>query len=322
VAGLLLIPLTVAVGIAFARLVVEADDVPTDDDVAAAARAAAVGLGDDDAIVVLPPWSLRPLAALGPLASRVVGSDGPAGALLDGRFRRVVAIVEPDATPWRAVLQPLGPPTASARHGAIVVERYDGGGPARFDLLAALPAATITLDDTVCLSPVVRGVVRGVACAGDAPVRVTREHALVTENGRLVVRVTPPPPGQRLAVTLTVVPLGDRLVVAAGHTRAGVERPDGDVFVDVLIDGRVVATLRRAPSFVVEPSRAARRAAFVRPVSPEGEGFRADVIDTRAWPGMHSVAFVVRSTGSRVDADFGLDAFVPGGDAGAAGGPR
>jgi len=127
-----------------------------------------------------------------------------------------------------------------------------------------------------------------------------------------VVRVAPPPAGQRLAIAFDAVALGDHLVVAAGHTRAGVERPDGDVSVDVIVDGHVLATLRRAPSFVVEPSRAPLRAAFVRPPDPQGEGFRVDVVDTRRWRGARRLAFVVRSDGDRVDADFALDAFVPG----------
>jgi hypothetical protein len=313
VSALLLVPLALAVGASTVRLALEPGDVPDDDDIAAAAAAARDG-GDDGAIVLLPPWSMRPLPALGPAARRVTGSDGPADRLLVGRYASVTAIVEPDAAPWRAVLAPLGAPTRVQRHGAVVVERYAGLGPARFDLLDALPTAAITLDGAPCDEPAGRGAVVGVRCAGQpASLRVTREHALVTENGRLVVRVAPPLPGARLQLAFAAVPLGDTLVVAAGHTRAGVERPDGVVVVEVMVDDVSVATLRRRPTFVVEPSRAALRAAFVRPASPEGDGFRADVIDTRAWAGIHRLAFVVRSEdGARVDQDFALDAFVPG----------
>ncbi|MBM4282018.1 MAG: hypothetical protein FJ137_15085 [Deltaproteobacteria bacterium] len=317
-AALLLLPLACAVVASLALLVAEADDVPADDDLAAACAHAARAAGDDGAIVVLPPWTLRPLAALGPAAARVVGGDGPAAALLPGRFPRVVAVVEPDAAPWLPALAGLGAPRSAQRFGAVDVLVFDGGGPARFDLLTALPGARVDVDGRPCTTPLERGAVRGHGCEGDdAGLRVTREHALVSESGRLVVRVPEPRPGARVALRFDDVALGDTLVVAAGHTRAGAERGRA-MIVDVVVDDAVVASLRRAPSFFVEPSRAALRAAFVRPPAEDGEGFRATVIDTRRLGGgAHRLALVVRAAAddgahTTVDHELALDAYVPG----------
>lgn len=315
VATLILLPIAVATVASFARLVGEGDDVPADDDIAAACVFARDAAGDDGAIVILPPWSVRPLLALGPAAARVVASDGPAAALLARRHARVIAVVEPGGDPWRATLVPLGRPRSTRTFGAVSVQTFDGGGPARFDALNAFASAQVDVDGVACDERVDRGAVIGVRCPGAAAaLRVTREHALVSENGRLVVRLPTPAFGQRIAVRFDHVPLGDHLVVAAGHTRSGAERGRATA-VDVVIDDTVVATLRRAPSFFVEPSRAALRAAFVRPAAQDGEGFRADVVDTRAFSGgTHRLAFVVAADGSdgRVEQDFALDAFVPG----------
>jgi hypothetical protein len=314
VATLILVPVVVAVVVSYARLVAERADVPGDDDIAAAAASARDAAGDDGAIVILPPWSVRPLAALGEAADHVVASDGPAAALLVGRYARVVAIVEPDAAPWRAALAPLGAPQSEQAFGPVVVQTFVGGGPARFDALAAFATAHVDVDGTPCVERVDRGAVVGVRCPGDvAALRVTREYALVSENGRRVVRLPTPARGQRVALRFDDVDLGDTLVVAAGHTRTGAERGRAAA-VDVVVDDVVVATLRRAPSFVVEPSRAALRAAFVRPLEKGGEGFRADVVDTRAYAdGTHRLAFIVSAPDDgRVDQEFALDAFVPG----------
>jgi hypothetical protein len=316
VATLLLFPVAVAVVFSIARLVSEAGDVPEDADVTAAAAFARTAADVDDAIVILPPWSMRPLAALGDAAVRVVGADGPAAALLDGRYRHVIAIVEPDAAPWRATLAPFGAPTTARSFGAVDVQVFDGHGPARFDAVHDFAQVHVDVDGTACTDRVDHGAVVGVRCPGDdAALRVTREHALVTENGRLVLRVPTPVAGKRVSLRFEGVPLGDRLVVAAGHTRTGAERGRA-VAVDVVVDDDVVGTLHRAPSFVVEPSRAALRAVFVRALDERGEGFRADVIDTRAFAGgTHRVAFVFRADGDdgRTDDEFAIDAFVPGG---------
>ncbi len=313
---LLLLPVTVALVVSGVRLLAEARDVPDDRDIAAAAAFAVTAAGPEDAIVVLPPWSMRPLSALGPAAARVVGGDGPAAELLSGRHAIVVAIVEPDADPWLPVLAPLGPPVTIRHFGRIAVQVHGGGGPAAFDLLSRLPDGAVDVDGRPCTTPLRRGAVIGFACdhAGTTA-RVTREHALVTENGRRVVRVPALAPESHLALRFTDVPLGDVLVVAAGHTRAGAER-GRPMVVEVIVDDDVVAVLRRAPSFVVEPSRAALRSLFVRAPAPGGEGFRADLIDTRRFAGgRHRLAFVVRATtadaAGKVDHEFALDAFIP-----------
>lgn len=316
VAALLLFPVALALIASSVLLVAEADDVAEDDDIAAAAAFAATVVGDDDAIVVLPPWSMRPWAALGPVAARVTGGDGPAPDLLPGRYRRVVAIIEPDAIAWMPTLRGLGTPLQTQRFGVVDVAVYDGAGPARFDLPAQLEQAAIDVDGHACTTPLLRGAVSGLACSGhDAAVRVTREHALVTENGRLVVRAPAPARGARLALRFADVPLGEQLIVAAGHTRVGAER-GRPVVVDVVVDDVILASLVRTPSFVVEPSRARWRGTFVRLPDEGGEGFRVDVVDTRRFAGTrHRLAFVVRSPGAHDDTperEFALDAFIPG----------
>ncbi len=317
VATLLLLPLGVAVIVSTTRLARENADVPHDDDIAAAASyITEVSNDDDDAIVILPPWSMRPLAALGPRASRVTSSDGPAATLLPGRHRRVVALQEPDADPFVPTLANLGVPLSSRRFGALTVQVYDGGGPARFDLLRDWSRVSVAVNDEPCTLPVAVGEITGVACGGaGAGVRATREHALVTENGRLVARIVGVGPGRPVTLVVGDVTLGESLVVAAGHTRRGAER--GCAYsVDVLVDGEPFATLQRTPSFVVEPARARLRETFVRPLQPAGEGFRAEVLDTRRFAdGQHRLAFVVTNTltpsDAKIVAELALDAFVP-----------
>ena len=277
-------PLGVALLFSWVRVVGEGCDIV--DDAAYEDAVARIGaVGDDDAIAVLPPWSVRPLQHLRPVASQVISSDGPWFALADARYRHVTVVVEPDADPWLAQLPAPATTTTSSR---LQLFRFDGHGPAKTDFRARF-------DDAAHVR--VEGSAR-------------RAWALVTENGADVILC-----GHGCVVSYDDVVLDDELVVAAGHTRdgadAGEQKHEGPVTLTVRVDDVVVATLVRKPSFVVEESRAALRSVFVNDVgdASDGEGFRVTVVDTvRFKEGAHVVSFAVDGDDGVSDRDFAFDA--------------
>ncbi len=118
--------------------------------------------------------------------------------------------------------------------------------------------------------------------------RVAREWVLVTENGTQALWAHPPPEGMRLQMTYTAVPMGGRIIIRAGHTRAGADRAEAPMRITVTIDGARVGAVLRPPAF----------------------DFRADVIDTRRWSdGLHAVVFDVESLGPNRFQHFAFDAF-------------
>lgn len=267
----LAVPLAAAIVFSWVRVVAEGfDDV---DDAAYDAAIEQIGAGPDSAIALLPPWSVRPLQHFGGDASNVIGSDGPWFALADARYRRLTVLVEPDAEPW---LAQLPAPSGKKDIGPLALFHYELHGPARYDFRAHVDEARVE--------------------GGSAK----RAWALVTENGADVVVVS-----GAVVVSFDAVDVGREFVVAAGHARDGVDK-GGVVTLTIQIDGTTVATLRRAPSFVVEPSRAALRDFFVKDVDDDGEGFRVSVVDTSAFAGgRHVVSFAVSGD---VDGGFGFDA--------------
>lgn len=284
----------------------------------------------DTVVVVAPPWSMRPLQALGSLAARTIPADGAWDVLVDGRFRRVVVVAEADAAPWldRPLMARARPLSHHAIDGGPIDVLVIDGAAARFDARSALDTASIRVvdaaDDAAPCERRGRGVGAGFRCVGAPAVRVQREWALVSENGADVVFASPPPAGRRLEITYADVELGDVLVVAAGHTRFGSERADpvrGAVTVDVVVDDDVVATLVRRPSFFVEPHRRGLRERFVNAtangnrvadIAVTDRGFHAERLDTaRFAAGTHRLAFVIR-TDDDSNNHFAFDAFVPG----------
>lgn len=313
IATALLTPLLLAIFFSCSRLACEGADVPDDNDYAAAALFLdARGLSDDDALIILPPWSLRPLVALGARrASRSFGSDGPWWTLTNNRYARMFVVEEPDGSPWREGVPLAGASLTSM--GALNVSEVKMTT-ARYDFKTSLLRATVRIDSDdggVVCSDRRAG---GFGCPGREPwQRVNVEWALVSENGREIIWAHPPPAGQRLSLRYEDVPLGDILVVAAGHTRTGAEHAKAPVRLQVKIDDEVVATLLRQPSFVVEASRAGLRSAFVAPLDPAGQGFRADTIDTaRFGTSRHTLTFII-DTDDDKSQEFAFDAFVPGG---------
>ena len=306
----------------FAR---ETADVPAMSDVvAAAAFLRQARLGDDDVILVAPPWSLHALQQLGDdgLGARLLPADGPWDVVHRGRHRRVFLWSEPDAAPWLAgrdhrVL--AAPSTQTQAFGVLSVAAIDDT-PARFDLLRRFDDLTVAVDGGAACTEHSRGAGGGIRCSGLARgVRVAREWAQVTENSQPVV-VVQPPSGRGLRLVIDGVTIADRLVVAAGHTRVALARLQeknvrgGTVTVTVLVDDIVVGTLVRPPAFRVEHHRREHVARFVGDRDPDG-GFTAVAFDTRAVAGVNRrLSFVVATdlTDDSVQAGIGLDAFVPG----------
>lgn len=314
--GLLLLPVVVSALTAVVLDVREAGDRPTDTDIDVAVSTVRAAIGPADAIVVAPPWSMRPLQALGPLAERALPADGPWDQLVHNRFAHVFVIAEPDADPWLA--RPLLQQARTLEHrGAVDVLVLDGAI-ARFDGRARFDDAVVTLhtptDDTVC-APNHRGNRHGRRCAGG--LRVGREWALVTENGADVIVASPPPQGQVLEIAWADVDVAERLVVAAGHARLAAEHAAplaGTVTLTVRLDDDVVATIKRQPSFFVEPHRRGLKHVFVGDhgsVPDDERGFRVDTIDTTAWRGRHRLSIAVTTDDPTHNA-FAFDVFVPG----------
>lgn len=275
---LLLLPVMAAVVFSWTRLVSEMDDVPRDEDYVAARRVleeAGFEPGQD-ALVILPPWSLRPLAVLGDLEP--ISGDDIADQPLH-RYARLWALVEPDAEEERdPLVARRGEPAWSERVGRVVVERYDLPPPSvLYDLSAHLEDAHIRVSCERCAeAPVacdvpMRG---GVSCGREGWQRVTREWLLVSENADRAVFSHPPAPGRRLEIEWSDVPLGDSVVVRAGFTRDGADRAQAPVRLRVVVDGEVVGEVTRRPAF----------------------SFHADVVDTSRFSGRRgTLAFVIDS---------------------------
>jgi hypothetical protein len=280
-------PALVCAVFALLRFAAETTDVPRPGD---AARTAEL-LADrrpaaTDTVALLPPWSLAPLAPLA--AFDPVPGDGPFWELAQARSARVFLVLEPDHEVWLQG-RALPAPSFTAVAGRLHLWELPGQGPARFDARTAIKTARVEVAGRPCTGRTRSGVHPGVTCDGGGhPVRVQREWSLVTENGADAVSVRLPKGGQPLDVIFEEVDIAAELVVALGHTRAGAagaHRTKGVVRLQVLIDEVVVATLERAPSFVIEPHRALAHATFVANAPAAGSGFRADVLDTRHMQG-------------------------------------
>lgn len=267
-AASLLVPLVAATVFSWARLVAELDDVPADADYGAA-RAILEREGfrrATDALAILPPWSLRPLAVVGDLEP--ISGDALAAQPLD-RFTRLWLLVEPDAEPHHAPLRArFGAPAAQWRAGRVRVERYElPATDVTFDFAARLAEARVALVRGIHPAPLsmeaasqagAHGDVKpcppapggGFSCGREGWQRVALEWLLVTENAERAVFTHPPERGRRLVITWDNVPLGERLVLRAGFTRDGADRAPASVRVRVLVDAAEVHVAERAPAFL------------------------------------------------------------------------
>ena len=172
---LLLVPTVIAGVVALVAGLREHSDRPSDAALVAAvatvrstitAQRVTADAGTTDAVIVIaPPWSMRPLVALGPLAAIAVPADGPWADLVAGRFARIFVIVEPDAEPWLRGRPLLASARTVGDDGAVSVLQIDSVA-ARFDMRARLNDATIRLH-------------RSADAADDDPARLARAAAYV-----------------------------------------------------------------------------------------------------------------------------------------------
>jgi hypothetical protein len=243
-----------------------------------------------DVIAVLPAWSLRPHVALKEIP--MITGDLLWEQPFD-RFRRVYILTERDGEDAlervRAASQPM---TRVMETRAIALWRVDVGGPfVTTDFSRDLARADVRIVDaedsvlTTCAEPV-RG---GFRCSGRKPwQRVTRERALVTENGDDVVWAHAPPKGEIVEVRYTDVTLGDSVVLRAGHTRTGADKARAPVDIEVRFEN---VTL------------------FQRSVSPLFH-FATDRIDTRAQKGTRGMLTLRIRTVDESSQHFAFDGFV------------
>lgn len=287
---LLAAPMAVAIVFSWVRLVAEPFDVPRDEDyVRASALLRAEGFDRArDALVILPPWSLRPLAHVADLEP-VCGDDIADRPL--HRFARLWAIVEPDAdAEHRALVARRGPPSWSRDVGRVVVERWDLPPPsATFDLSAHLVDARVTSDGKECTAVTSTHAQASWRCGDAAWQRVRREWLHVSENADLAVFAHPPDHGH-LELTWSDVPVGQSVVVTAGFTRSGADDAKAPVRVRVLVDGDLAGTVVRAPAFL----------------------FATDVVDTSRWAGGTGAVTIAIDSDNNAGAHFAFDAYVVG----------
>lgn len=290
VATALLAPLVVALAFSWLRLFGAGCHVPRDQDYLAARQLLETHgfVRGQDALAVLPPWSLRPLIVLGDLEP--ISGDALADQPFE-RYARLFVVVEPDADDAHDTLVArLGAPAAVERVGRVAVERWDLPAPSvSYDFRAHLADARISLGGAPCDQPV-RG---GASCGGDRWRRVTREWLLVSENGDDAVWSHPPPRGQQLELAWDAVPLGAALMVRAGFTRDGAERARAPVRLTVWADDVELGRVVREPAFSFTSTRLdtqalAGRSARVRFVvetdDNDGAQFAWDAIAVGARP--------------------------------------
>lgn len=259
----LLAPVVLAGLFSFSRLALEGGDVPDDADYReAAAVVERWGFrAEEDALAVLPPWSLRAHVAL--KGFEPISGDALASRPLE-RYARLFVVVEPDAGRYlEPLLERLGAPAATERRGRVDVLRFDlGERRVVYDFAAELGAADIrVMKDGAAVMRCDRPTRRGFACQGGKSwQRVTREHLLVSENSQYAVWAHPPPDGDVLELTWTDVPLSDVLVFSGGHTRSGADDARAPVEVEILVGGQPLTKLSYPPRFSFEATRVSTEA--------------------------------------------------------------
>jgi hypothetical protein len=270
-------------------LTLETGDVPADDDYAAVAEALNAAPFDpaQDRVVILPPWSLRPLVALKHLPW-ITGdhlATRPAH-----RLRDLYLVVEPDAdADLEAIEARWGWPELIAKAGDVQLMKLSTGAPTVVDDLAArLTTATIQLTKGGTITPCDKRSGDGFRCEGRKGwQRVSRERRLVTENGDLVVWAHPPPKGERLEITWPGVALDEQLIIRAGFARKGANWAKAPVRLRVRVGDEEIASLEREPAF----------------------DFRADIVDTQAFAGQKRPVTFWIDTRNNSKAHFAFDAF-------------
>lgn len=292
VAALIVLPLVLSAVVDLALLAREGTHVPEDREYTDA-RDALLRDGFDaqnDVIAILPAWSLRPLQATHDLPW--ISGDLLWERPLD-RHRRVYVVVERDGEEaFERVREGPYAATRVIETRALALWRIDVGGPhVTTDFARDLSRADVRIVDasgttlTTCAEPV-RG---GFRCAGRKPwQRVTRERALVTENGDDVVWAHAPPKGETIEVRFADVTLGNSVVLRAGHTRTGSDKARAPVDVDVLFENEILLARAVPPRF----------------------HFATDRIDTQARSGARGTLTIRIHTVDESSQHFAFDGFV------------
>ncbi len=277
---------------ALAALALEAGDVPADEDYVALAEALDKAPFDPahDRVVILPPWSLRPLVAFKrfPWITGDHLAERPAH-----RLRDLYLVVEPDADgDLAAIEQRWGWPEVVATSGPVKLMKLSTGAPTVVDDLAArLKTASIQLTKGSAVTTCSKPSGDGFQCDGRKGwERVTRERQLVTENGDLVVWAHPPPRGERLEITWPEVQLDDVLVVRSGFARKGASWARAPVRLRVRVGDKEIANLEREPAF----------------------DFATERLDTKAFTGQRLPVTFWIDTRDNSKSHFTFDAFTAG----------
>lgn len=267
VAAALLVPILAGAAFSLARLAQEGGDVPADQDyVAVAESIEAQGFDpEQDGLVVLPPWSLRPHVQL--KRFHPVGGDD-IGDLPLHRYARFFVVTEPDHEPHSAALfRKLGAPNVVVEHGPVTLSIFDRqGARAVFDLKARLRDAEVRIArrDGETATACDRWDGSAWKCQGRQNwQRVAAEWQLVSENGQRVIWAHPPPAKEMVEIAWSDVPIGDGLVFRGGHTRDGAKAAKSPVDVEVWVGDEQIAALEFTPQF----------------------GMTTTTLDTTAWTG-------------------------------------
>ncbi len=288
-------PLLLALAFSWVRLAGALFDVPSDEDYVVA-RKILDEAGFDrqrDALVILPPWSLRPLKTVGDLDP--ISGDDIAHRPLH-RYARLWALVEPGAErDHRTLVERRGAPAFSRKAGRVTVERFDLPAPSVvYDLREHIGDASVRIvDDSDVAEPCTIPIDGGVSCGREPWQRVNRAWLLVSENADDAVWSHPPPRGKRLEISWKDVPIGSAVVVQAGFLREGADAAKAAVRLRVLVDGEVAGTVIRKPE--------ALGGTF---------SFYADVVSTAQFQGRTATLTFVVDTDDNASAHFAWDATV------------
>ena len=289
VALLILVPVALSIFFSWGRFIAESFDIPHSSEYATVASLLDAGGFDkkSDKLVILPPWSLRPLVELKafPWISGDQIGDRPLY-----RYSRLFVLLEPDGEDeFQKLQQRFNHVQSLGRTSTLEVFLINiDGGELATDFTKMLTQSTIFLkktdgERTDCS----RRLPNGFQCNGRQNwQRVTEEYLLVSENGQKVIWTHPPRKGETLIVQYSDVDLGDQLVFRSGHTRKG-SKAKAPVEVEILVGQKTVATLSKKPAF----------------------HFSADVIDMTAFAGQKStVEFRFKTTNDSRN-HFAFDAY-------------
>ena len=222
IAAFILVPVLAGAFFSLARLVSEGSDVPSEQHYQEVQRFLSSEMGDDDGLVLLPAWTLRPLVHF-KTPHWEPGDD--ISPLNLRRYRTLFVLVEPDGQQGLQRLQ--------SQYGERLEVAFEAG-PIQILKATTLPEQQVGVDFRALLDDKAKvqlhkknevmncslHVQGGWRCPGkDAWQRVNREWQLVTENGRPAIWAHPPRPGEKITIRFDHIELGKELFVSGGFSR-------------------------------------------------------------------------------------------------------